>query len=68
MTTMPGKKEFRSNLQEMLQLELAQADLLAEILQMLTEAKHEKIRALCQRIHQDELLHAQQLENLLALP
>ena len=67
MTTMPSKEEFHLNLEQMQQLEVKQADLFAEILQMLTEAKHEKIRVACREIYQDELQHAKKLENLLAL-
>ncbi len=67
MTTMPGKKEFRRNLEQMQQLEVRQADLFAEIVQMLSEAKHESIRVACQGIYEDELRHAKELENLLAL-
>ena len=67
MTTQPGKEEFRRDLQEMHRLELIQADLFAEIMKMLTEPQHEKIRADCRQIYEDELRHAQELENLQAL-
>lgn len=67
MTTQPDKEEFRRNLQEMHRLELIQADLFDEIMKMLTEPKHEKVRAACRQIYEDELRHAQELENLQAL-
>ena len=60
------KAEFIRNIEEMHQLEVAQAGLFAEITQMLTEARHEKIRAACQGMHEDELRHAKELESLLA--
>ena len=66
MTTMPGKEEFRRNLEQMQQLEVTQADLFAEIVQMLSEARHKNIRIACQEIYEDELRHAKELENLLA--
>ena len=53
--------------EEMQQLEVTQADLFAEILRMLTEAKHEKIRVACREMYEDELRHAKELENLLTL-
>jgi len=67
MSTMPGKEEFRRNLEQMQQLEVTQADLFAEIVQMLSEAKHKNIRLAYQEIYEDELRHANELENLLAL-
>ena len=67
MSTLPGKEECRQNLKEMVQVEIKQAQIFAEIIDLLTEPKHEKIRELCQKIHQDELRHAAELEKLIKL-
>ena len=62
MNTMPGKEEYRQNLKDMVQVEINQAQLFAEIIDLLTEPHHEKIRESCQKMHADEL---QKLSELL---
>ena len=62
-----SKEQFRQNLEAMQQLEVMQADLFAGILQMLTEVQHEGIQVACREIYEDELRHAKELEDLLAL-
>ena len=67
MSTLPGKKEYRQNIKDMVQIEINQAHLFAEIIDLLTEPKHEKIRKICQDMHLDELRHADELEKLTEL-
>jgi len=67
MTSMPSKQDFRRNLDEMRKLELTQAGIFAEILQVLTKIENQDIRAVCQEIYEDELRHERELEKIQAL-
>ena len=67
MTKMPDKKDFLSNLKEMIQLELDQAKVFAEILSLIENSEFQKYRDTCQQMRQDELLHARKLQEIKSL-
>ena len=63
----PNKEDFLNNLDEMIQLELAQADIFAQIISLMEKYEDKQHLVTCQQIHEDELLHARKLQEIRAL-
>ena len=67
MTSMPDKKDLLLSLDKMIQLELDQAEVFAEIVRIIENTKFQNYKDTCQQIHQDELQHAGKLEEIKSL-